>query len=151
MSKNYDITLIKQHPYLAAYNGEVLGPLADAPRIESDVKVYDSMIYENGGNEEVSKTIVRNSARITIHTKNIDKALSLIGELGNGINITGESSRKALSFTPITESETEKVLTFPAAVLLPDLEYVPTMGGDHVARLTFMAYPDSNGKLFTYL
>lgn len=151
METTYDITLIKQHPYLAAYNGEVLGPLAEAPRIESETKVYDSMIYENGGNEEVSKRIVRNSARITIHTKNIDKALSMISEFANGTDIANSDRRKALSFTPITEGENEKVLTFPAAVLLPDLEYVPTMGGDHVARLTFVAYPGSDGKLFTYL
>ena len=58
--------------------------------------------------------------------------------------------RKALSFTPITSNENEKVLTVPAAVLLPDIEYIPTMGGDHVATLTFAAYPDENGQLFTY-
>lgn len=148
METNYNITQIKQHPYLAAFDGTVLGPLADAPKIESDHKVYDSMIYENGGAEEVSKTIIRSSAKITIRTKNIDAALEMVSRFERGSNIAKE--RKALSFTPITENESEKILTFPAAVLLPDIEYIPTMGGDHVATLTFTAYPDENGQLFTY-
>lgn len=149
MEQNYSIAPIKQHPYLAAFDGEILGPLADAPKIESDTKVYDSMIYENGGSEEVSKTIIRSSAKITIRTKNIDMALTLVGNFARGSNVAAD--RKALSFTPITEKEDEKVLTFASAVLLPDIEYIPTMGGDHVATLTFVAYPDSNGKLFTYV
>ena len=149
METNYSLDSIKRHPYLAAFDGEILGPLADAPRIESDTKVYDSMIYETGGSEEVSKTIIRSAAKITIRTKNIDTALALAGELKKGGDVA--AGRKVLSFTPITENADEKVLTFPAAVLLPDLEYVPTMGGDHIATLTFMAYPDENGKLFTYV
>ena len=149
MEQTYSIAPIKRHPYLAAFDGEVLGPLAEAPRIESDIKVYDSMIYENGGNEDVSKTIIRSAAKITIRTKNIETALALAGALTKGGDVAAQ--RKVLSFTPITENADEKVLTFPAAVLLPDLEYVPTMGGDHIATLTFMAYPDENGKLFTYV
>ena len=149
MEQNYDIASIKQHPYLAAYNGTVLGPLADAPRIESDNKVYESMIYENGGHEEVTKTIIRSSAKITIRTKNIDAALSLVSTFTKGTDITKE--RYPLSFTPITDNESEKTLTFSAAAVQPDIEYIPTMGGDHIATLTFIAYPDENGKLFTYL
>ena len=149
MEQNYNLASIKQHPYLAAFDGEILGPLADAPRIEYDTKVYDSTIYENGGSEEVSKTIVRSSARITIRTKNIDAALTLVSNFSQGSNVMAE--RKVLSFTPITENENEKVLTFLSAALLPEIEYTPTMGGDHVAVLTFAAYPDSNGKLFTYI
>ena len=150
MPQNYDISRIKQHPYLAAFDGTVLGPLADAPKIESDIKVLDSLIYENGGREEVSKTITRATAKITILTKNIDTALSLTGAFARGADVAESSARKTLSFTPISENDNEKVLTFAAAVLLPDIEYIPTMGGDHVARLTFAAYPDANGKLFTF-
>jgi hypothetical protein len=149
METNYSLDSIKRHPYLAAFDGEILGPLADAPRIESDTKVYDSMIYETGGSEEVSKTIIRSSAKITIRTKNIDAALTLVSNFAQGSNVMAE--RKVLSFTPITENENEKVLTFPSAVLLPEIEYTPTMGGDHIAVLTLAAYPDSNGKLFTYV
>ena len=149
--ENIDITRIKQHPYLAAYDGQVLGPLAEAPRIVTDNKVYDSLIYENGGEEEVSKTIIRSSAKITIRTKNIDCALALAGNFTKGSDVASADSRKILSFTPITANENEKVLTFPAAVLLPDIEYIPTMGGDHVASLTFAAYPDADGKLFTFV
>ena len=150
MPQTYDITKIKQHPYLAVFDGTVLGPLADAPRIESDIEVFDSLIYENGGHEEVSRTITRASAKITIRTKNIDAALTLTGNFARGDDVAGSSARKVLSFTPITEDAGEKTLSFGAAVLLPDIEYVPTMGGDHVARLTFMAYPDGSGKLFTF-
>ena len=151
MPQTYDITKIKQHPYLAVFDGTVPGPLADAPRIESDIEVFDSLIYENGGREEVSRTITRSSAKITIRTKNIDAALTLAGNFAAGDDIAGSAARKVLSFTPISEAAGEKVLTFGAAVLLPDIEYVPTMGGDHVARLSFMAYPDANGKLFTFI
>ena len=150
MPQSYDISQINQHPYLAAFDGTVLGPLADAPKIETDIEVFDSLIYENGGREEVSRTITRASARITIHTKNIDAALTLVSGFARGENIAGPAARKALTFTPITESADEKTLTFSAAVLLPEIEYVPAMGQDHVARLRFAAYPDANGKLFTF-
>ncbi|MBR7103341.1 MAG: hypothetical protein IKC65_00175 [Lentisphaeria bacterium] len=148
--ETYDISRIKQHPYLAAYDGEILGPLAAAPQIETDTKCLDSLIYENGGAEEVSKTLTRNTAKITIKTKNIDTALSFAAKFSRGTDISAADKRKVLSFTPITESSTEKVLTFPAAVLLPDIQYIPAMGADHVATLTFMAYPDADGKLFTF-
>ena len=148
MTANYNITQIKQHPYLAAFDGTVLGPLADAPKIVSDNKMYDSIIYENGGAEEVTRTIIRSSAKITIRTKNIDAALDMVSTFAKGNDIV--KKRKALSFTPITSDENGRTLTVPAAVLMPDIEYIPTMGGDHVATLTFTAYPDENGQLFTY-
>ncbi|MBQ9503045.1 MAG: hypothetical protein IJU70_12885 [Lentisphaeria bacterium] len=150
MPQSYDISKIKQHPYLAVFDGTVLGPLADAPKIETDIEVFDSLIYENGGHEEVSRTITRASAKITILTKNIDAALTLAGGFSRGTDIADPAARKVLAFTPITESAGEKTLTFSAAVLLPEIEYVPAMGKDHVARLSFMAYPDAGGNLFTF-
>ena len=150
MPQSYDISKIKQHPYLAVFDGTVLGPLADAPKIETDIEVFDSLIYENGGHEEVSRTITRASAKITILTKNVDAALTMAGAFSRGADVAETSARKVLAFTPITESAEEKTLTFASAALLPEIEYVPTMGGDHVARLSFTAYPDANGKLFTF-
>ena len=38
MEQTYSIASIKRHPYLAAFDGSILGPLADAPKIESDIK-----------------------------------------------------------------------------------------------------------------
>ena len=148
--QRYDLSCIKQHPYIAAYDGELLGPLAEAPQIESDNKMSDSLIYENGGAEEIGKTLLRNTARITLKTKNIETALNLIAKFSSGDDVIAAALRKPLSFTPITDNESEKVLTFHCAALLPDLEYLPGMGQDHVATIIFIAYPDENGKLFTY-
>ena len=148
--QKYDLSCIKQHPYIAAYDGELLGPLAEAPQIEADSKTADSVIYENGGAEEVARTLIRNTARITLKTKNIGTALDLISKFSNGNDVISADQRKPLSFTPITEDENEKVLTFHCAALMPELVYLPGLGKDHVATIVFTAYPDENGKLFTF-
>ena len=145
-----DAGVIKNHAYLAAFDGTLLGPLADAPEIESDNEVSGSFIYENGGKEEVGQTLLRRTARITIRTKNINTALELQKQAVLGSDIAAAENRKPLKFTPITSNAAEKVLTFNAAVLLPDFSYDPGMGGDHIVTLTFTAYPDASGQLFTF-
>ena len=151
METVYDVSTIKRHAFLAMYNNQIIGPLAEAPKIEYENKTYDSLIYENGGNEEVSKTITRRCARITIRTKNVEDALTLAQNFSAGADVIAAAARKSLSFTPITSSGTEKVLTFPAAALMPDVVYDPGMGSDHTATLTFMAYSDDSGTLFTFV
>ena len=151
METLYDLSTIKRHAFLAMYDNQIIGPLAEAPKIEYEHKTYDSLVYENGGTEEVSKTITRRCAKITLRTKNVEQALTLAQNFAAGDDVIGTAVRKTLSFTPITSNGTEKVLTFPAAALMPDVVYDPGMGSDHNATLTFTAYSDGSGTLFTFM
>lgn len=143
------IAAIKRYPYIAAFGETVIAPLSEAPVIESECRFYDSVIYENGGRESVASLLVSQRGKITLVTKDISTALSLLGDFSCGENIFSSSRKKSLTFTPVDSSNGE-VLTFTNAYLKPDLSYVPTMGGDHTAKLVFTVLPDeTTGKLFS--
>lgn len=149
MAATYDITTIKRHSYVASFGETVIAPLAEAPRIETDRKVVESVIYENGGHEAVASHLVRNSATITLKTKDISTALELLSDFTTGEDIMADTRKKVLTFTPVAEGE--KSLVFPAAYLQPDASYIPAMGEDHTATLVFKAFADSTGKtLFSF-
>lgn len=144
MAENYRINAIKQHGFVASFGETVIAPLASAPRIESNRKTVDSLIYENGGVEAVASHLVQDSATITLETKDVLTALELLSDFTLGENIMAEKRKKPLTFTPLAENE--KTLLFPAAYLQADASYVPSMGKDHVARLVFKAFADSETK-----
>ena len=149
MAATYDVTTIKRHAYVASFGDTVIAPLASAPRIETNRKVVESTIYENGGVEAVAAHLVQDCATITLETKDISTALELLSEFTLGEDIMADDKKKTLTFTPVAEGE--KSLVFPAAYLQPDASYVPSMGQDHVAKLVFKAYAtDENTALFTF-
>ncbi|MBR2373132.1 MAG: hypothetical protein IKA87_02765 [Lentisphaeria bacterium] len=148
-TNSYDINTIKRHSYVATFGTAVIAPLAEAPKIETDRKIVESTIYENGGHEAVASHLVRDCAVITLKTKDISTALELMSNFSLGDDIMSESKKQALTFTPLAEGE--KTLIFPAAYLQPEASYVPSMGEDHVATLVFKAFADNeSGKLFTF-
>lgn len=147
MAALYETENIKRHTFIASFGDRVIAPLAAAPRIETQRKTVESVIYENGGAEAVAAHLVRDDAIITLETKDINTALELMSDFTLGENIMAPQRRKALSFTPLAEGE--KTLVFPAAYLLPEASYTPTMGNDHVAKLVFKAVAsDDDKKLF---
>lgn len=149
MAAVYDTNVIKRHTYVASFGETVIAPLASAPRIETDRKIVESTIYENGGAEAVASHLVRDCATVTVETKDINTALELMGDFSLGEDIMADARKKPLTFTPIAENE--KTLIFPAAYLQPDASYLPAMGQDHVAKLVFKAFADNEtGKLFTF-
>ena len=142
MPGTYDVTTIKRHSYVASFGETVIAPLAEAPKIETDRKIVESTIYENGGHEAVASHLVKDSATITT-------ALALLADFAAGDDIMAAGRKHALSFTPLAENEA--TLIFPAAYLQPDSSYVPAMGADHTATLVFKAFPGGNdNKLFTF-
>ena len=149
MPGTYDITTIKRHSYVASFGETVIAPLAEAPKIETDRKIVESTIYENGGHEAVASHLVKDSATITLKTKDITTALGLLADFTAGDDIMADDRKRALSFTPLAENEA--TLIFPSAYLLPDSSYIPAMGADHTATLVFKAFPGGNdNRLFTF-
>ena len=149
MSSAYDKSVIKRHSYVATFGDTVIAPLAAAPKITTNRKLVESLIFENGGAEAVASHLVHDSATITLETKDVNTALELLGDFAVGEDILADGRRKALTFTPVAEDE--KTLVFPAAYLQPDASYIPSMGMDHVATLVFKALPaEDSGKLFTF-
>lgn len=149
MAITYDITTIKRHSYVASFGNTVIAPLAEAPKIEIDRKVVESTIYENGGHEAVASHLVRDTATISLKTKDISTALELMSSFSAGEDIMAEAKKQTLTFTPVSEGE--KTLVFPVAYLQPDASYIPAMGEDHTATLVFKAFADSTSKtLFTF-
>jgi len=149
MPAPYDITAIKRHSYVASFGETVIAPLAEAPKIETDRKIVESTVYENGGREAVASHLVRDCATITLKTKDITTALTLLGDFALGDDVMAADRKHALTFTPIAENE--RTLIFPAAYLQPESSYLPAMGEDHTATLVFKAFPGgANNKLFTF-
>ncbi len=147
----YDVGVIKRHPYVAAFGTTVIAPLAEAPVITMESTLRESLVYENGGSEAVASLLTGHSVTITLNTKNIATALSLVGDFIRGEDVMSSAHRKSLTFTAVTPSGvSEPSLVFPSAWLQPELSYVPTMGGDHTARLVFRALPDADGNLYTF-
>lgn len=145
----YDTTSIKRHSYVASFGTTIIAPLASAPKIETNRKTVESTIYENGGHEAVASLLVQDCATVTLETKDITTALQLLGDFSAGEDIMAEKRKNPLTFTPLAENE--KTLVFPCAYLQPDASYVPSMGQDHVAKLVFKAYADTETKkLFTF-
>ena len=146
---DHKLDAIKRHSFVVRFGGVIIAPLADEPVFSFERTTEESRIYENGGEEPVAAFIQKNSAEVTLDTKDVYTALELLQNFSTGDDIMAPSRLHPLTFTPQTEGE--KTLTFPCAFLKPESSYVPGMGEDHIARLVFKAIPDPvTGKLFTF-
>lgn len=136
---------------MLTFGNTVLGPLASEPKIEPLIEMYDCMIYENG-KEAVASYVEKHEVKITVTTKNVCGALTLMKGYRKGDDLLSTGAHDALTFAPIVgEGVTEKTLIFPHALLLPEWSYVPSSTTDHTVRLIFRCMPDPDtGELFTY-
>ena len=134
----------------ATYHQILLSPLAAAPEISATGTRVTSRLRDNadGSGREVCFYTAA-EAKIILGSRRIGTALALLAEFAVGQDLCAASRRHALVFTPIDAPAGSPVLTFPAACLLPDFTYLPHAGRDHEIKLTFLAFPDASGRLFT--
>lgn len=134
------IDTVKQYPFLVSVESEKLGPLNGAPGIEPDTSTKQVTLYETG--EEVQAEVVtKNNVKVTLKTRNVDKALELLATVKKGDNIYAKDKKKALTLVPITDDTAAKTLTFPNAYLQPGLSYTPGDGDPHEAQLVYLCKP----------
>ena len=145
------ITKLKKFPYAAAFGTDELGPLAGAPQIEGDVEIKDVTLYETGS-DPAAKFITRNDVKVTIKTRNVDLAMTMLGGFAKGDNVLDTAKKKALVLVPITEATTEKTITFGSAFLQPGLSMTPGDNDDpSEVTLVFICKADATtGKPWTY-
>lgn len=143
-----DIAKIIRTAVEAAFNSVPIGPSEGAPEISIDIETYKSIV-EEAGSEAVAEIITGRQAKITIKTKNIDNAITLVNAFKKGDDIYAAANSKALALTPIASGA--KILTFPNAFVQPSLSYTPKGDEDHIATLVFIAREQADGTLFTWL
>lgn len=106
-------------PYLASIGTTSYGPLANAPGIEPDVQVKDLTLYETG-TEVVAQKVVANNLILTLRTRDIDAALTLIAGIKKGDNPMASTNAKSITLAPITDTATVKGFTFGNSYLMPE-------------------------------
>lgn len=133
---------VRQYPFLVSVGNDKLGPLNGPPTIEPDTSTRQVTMYETG--EEVQAELVtRNDVKVTLTTRNVDKALELLAAVKKGDNIYATAKKKSLTMVPITDDTDAKTLTFPNAYLQPGLSYAPGDGDPHEAQLVFLCKADA--------
>lgn len=143
-----DLSKLKRHPYRVAFGSRDLGLLAELPAISITHRRRDWRLYDLDGGDEAASEIVETSALVTVASCDIAAALELVSSFAIGDDILAATRSRELVLSP-PEQSGEKTLTFPRAVLLPELEYTPK-SDNHRAKLTFRAIPDDRGTLFTF-
>ena len=135
----------------ATYRGILLSPMAAAPEICATGSRVDARLRgDAAGNGREVRFYTSAEAKITLVSRRIDAALALLAELTVGEDLVAAGRRHPLLFTPVDAPPGSGILTFPAACLLPDFTYLPHAERDHEIRLSFLAFPDASGRLFTF-
>lgn len=145
------VALIKKHAFLASAGTDDLNPLAAAPSVEGDVALKDTTLYETG--EEIQASFIsKNNVKVTLKTRNITKALTLLSAFKKGDNIYASANKKALTLVPITSDATAETITFTDAYLQPGLSFAPGENDTpQEATLVYICKPDATtGKPFTF-
>lgn len=145
------VDILKKFPYFCAAGEDEFGPLSGPPQIEPDVELKPITLYETESEEQAS-ILAKNNVKVTIKTRNIDKAMELLGSFVKGENIYAAARKKALTMVPITASTTEKTISFPNAFLQPGLSFTPGQNSDpSEATLVFICRAAADtGKPFVY-
>lgn len=150
MTGTYDLSVLKRHAFLLSYGQTALGPLAAAPEMESDARVYDCLLYQDG-RAAASSFLEKNEVRVTVVLKDADNALLMLQRFRPWMDLLDVTAGAALKFSPVAgEGVSAKTLIFPHAVLLPEWRFVPEAGVDHAVRLAFRCVADADGRLFTW-
>lgn len=110
------IDALEAYPYLVSYNGNDLAPLAGAPSVEADTDKHDVTLYETGSDPQASY-VTKNNVNVTINTRNVAEALTLLQTVKKGDNLLDSTKEHSLVFTPITSDTGAKIITFAHACL----------------------------------
>ena len=143
-----DLEKIKLHPYRVSFGDRDLGILAEIPEIRIAYRRHDWRLYDREGGDEAASEIVDAAASVTVSCCDLATALELVSAFELGDDVFDANRFRELALAPPAGSG-EKTLRFPRAALLPDLEYSPRRD-NHRAKMTFRAFPDGNGTLFTF-
>ena len=146
-----ELAKLKRHDYRVSFAGSDLGPLLGEPAIAIRCKRFADRAFDpsvNGDPGTEHATIVDAAATVSVSTGDISGALALLAGFAVGDDVLAPERCHALVFAPPAGSG-EKVLTFPNACLLPELEYSPK-AGNHAAKLAFLARPTVSGTLFSF-
>ena len=122
-----ELAKLKRHDYRVSFDGSDLGPLLGEPGIAIHCKRFADRTFDPETTGDVGTehaTIVDAAATVTVTTGDIAGALALLAGFSVGDDVLAPARSHALVFTPPAGSG-EKVLTFPDACLLPELEYLP--------------------------
>ena len=146
-----ELAKLKRHNYRVSFNGGDLGPLVGEPEISIHCERFAKRSFDpatSGAPGVEHATIVDALATVSVSTGDISGALALLAGFAVGDDILASARSHALVFTP-PQGSGEKVLSFPNACLLPELEYSPETR-NHAAKLRFQARPNASGTLFTF-
>ncbi len=145
------VATLKKHPYLCSAGADSLGPLEGPPTVAPEVETKDVVLYETLGNAEASY-LIKNDLKVTLRTRNVDKAMELIGAIKKGDNMIESSRKTTLTMVPITESASEKTITFTDAYLQPGLGLAPGDAGEATSvELVYICKANAaTGVPFTY-
>ena len=148
MDRENDLGKLWRHPYRASFGACDLGPLVAPPEIKMELKRHEARDYDPEGETETAR-IVESVALVKLAMGDVSAALDLASGFSVGDDVLAPERCGALILAPAGGAP-GKVLTFPNACLLPDLEYAPKRD-NHAATLSFRARPDSSGALFTFI
>ena len=146
-----ELAKLKRHDYRVSFDGNDLGPLLGGPGVAIRCRCFENRSFDpetSGDPGSEHATIVDATATVSVTTGDISGALALLAGFAVGDDVLATARCRALVFAPPAGSG-EKVLTFPNACLLPELEYSPK-AGNHAAKLAFRARPNASGTLFSF-
>ena len=145
------VAALEKHPYYVTVGSTDLGPLASPPQIAKDVETQDVKLYETGA-DPLASFVTRNNVTLTLETRNLSAAATLLATVPKGANALASSLKKTVTLAPITSDTSAKAFTFPEAYLQPGLE--ATLGEDSTpstVTLVFTCKADaSTGLPFTF-
>lgn len=141
------IAKLEYYKYVAAAGTTALGPLANAPKVEADVEQKDTVLYETGSEAQAS-ILSKNNVKVTIETRNVAAAMTLLASFQKGDNILDETKKVALTLVPITDDTTAKTITFSRAFLQPGLSMTLGEGEENpnAVSLVYLCKPDATTK-----
>ena len=152
------IATATHYRYLACYNDgttdHYLGPLAGPPQIESEVETKEIFFYETG-DEAQSEIITKNQIIVTIESRDLETATSLISDLKKGDDLLAQEENapaKTLVLTPISkEGDTNaKSITFHNVFIKPGLSMTLSDGDENPSsvKLVFVCKEDTEAEDF---
>lgn len=145
------IAKLQKHPYFAMVGDVELGPLAGPPQIAPDVATQDVTLYETGEDVQ-AQYLTRNNITLTLETRNLDAANTLISSVKLGDNVFAAAKKKTVTLVPLTADSTAKVFTFPNAYVQPGLNATPGENSTPTTMtVAFTCKPDaSTGLPYTF-
>lgn len=145
------VATVQRYPFMVAAGSTELGALAGPPQVEPDVELKSIQLYETG-TESAAEMLVKNGVKITIKTRNIEAAMTLLGGFAKGDNVIAPAKKTTVTMVPITAASGAKTITFTDAYLQPGLSFAPGQNDDpSEATLVYICKPNiTTGKPWTY-